>query len=37
MRPNDRKYLKTHEWCKIENGVATDQWDAGDGWKATKA
>jgi glycine cleavage system H protein len=23
MRPNDRKYLKTHEWCKIENGVAT--------------
>lgn len=23
MRPNDRKYLKSHEWCKIENGVAT--------------
>ena len=23
MRPNDRKFLKSHEWCKIENGVAT--------------
>ena len=23
MRPTDRKYLKSHEWCKIENGVAT--------------
>ncbi len=23
MRPTDRSYLKTHEWCKIENGVAT--------------
>jgi glycine cleavage system H protein len=23
MRPNDRKYLKSHEWCKIEQGVAT--------------
>lgn len=23
MRPNDRKYLKTHEWCKIEEGIAT--------------
>ncbi len=23
MRPDDRKYLKSHEWCKIENGVAT--------------
>ena len=23
MRPNDRKYLKSHEWCKIENGIAT--------------
>jgi glycine cleavage system H protein len=23
MRPNDRKYLKSHEWCKIENGTAT--------------
>jgi glycine cleavage system H protein len=22
MRPNDRKYLKSHEWCKIEQGVA---------------
>jgi glycine cleavage system H protein len=22
MRPTDRKYLKSHEWCKIENGVA---------------
>ena len=23
MRPNDRSYLKSHEWCKIEQGVAT--------------
>ena len=23
MRPNDCKFLKSHEWCKIENGVAT--------------
>ena len=23
MRPNDRKYLKSHEWCKVENGIAT--------------
>ena len=23
MRPDDRKYLKSHEWCKIQNGVAT--------------
>jgi glycine cleavage system H protein len=23
MRPSDRQYLKTHEWCKIENGTAT--------------
>jgi glycine cleavage system H protein len=23
MRPTDRQYLKTHEWCKIENGIAT--------------
>ena len=23
MRPDDRKYLKSHEWCKIEDGVAT--------------
>ena len=23
MRPTDRSYLKSHEWCKIENGVAT--------------
>lgn len=23
MRPNDRKYLKSHEWCKIDNGIAT--------------
>jgi glycine cleavage system H protein len=23
MRPNDCKYLKSHEWCKIENGIAT--------------
>ncbi len=23
MRPTDRNYLKSHEWCKIEDGVAT--------------
>lgn len=23
MRPTDRKFLKSHEWCKIENGIAT--------------
>lgn len=23
MRPTDIKYLKSHEWCKIQNGVAT--------------
>ena len=23
MRPKDLLYLKSHEWCKIENGVAT--------------
>ena len=23
MRPTDRSYLKSHEWCKIEDGVAT--------------
>lgn len=23
MRPNDRKYLKSHEWCKISGDVAT--------------
>ncbi len=23
MRPNDRKYLKSHEWCLITEGVAT--------------
>jgi glycine cleavage system H protein len=23
MRPTDRSYLKSHEWCKIENGIAT--------------
>lgn len=23
MRPADRKYLKSHEWCKVEKGVAT--------------
>jgi glycine cleavage system H protein len=23
MRPTDRQYLKSHEWCKIENGIAT--------------
>ncbi len=23
MRPNDRNYLKSHEWCKIEGSVAT--------------
>ena len=23
MRPTDRSYLKSHEWCKIEQGTAT--------------
>lgn len=23
MRPNDRSYLKSHEWCKIEKDIAT--------------
>ena len=23
MRPNDRKYLKSHEWCKIDKDIAT--------------
>ena len=23
MRPDDRKYLKSHEWCKIDDDVAT--------------
>ena len=23
MRPTDRKYLKSHEWCKIDGDVAT--------------
>lgn len=23
MRPTDRQFLKSHEWCKIENGIAT--------------
>ena len=23
MRPDDRKYLMSHEWCKVEGGVAT--------------
>jgi|SRR5690606_20581706 len=23
MRPTDRKYLKSHEWCKIEADIAT--------------
>ncbi len=23
MRPNDRKYAQSHEWCKVEGGVAT--------------
>ncbi len=23
MRPTDRQYLKSHEWCKIDNGIAT--------------
>ena len=22
MRPNDRSYLKSHEWCKTERGIA---------------
>ena len=23
MRPDDRKYLKSHEWCQVADGVAT--------------
>lgn len=23
MRPTDRQFLKSHEWCKIDNGIAT--------------
>ena len=23
MRPTDRKYLKSHEWCKADDGIAT--------------
>jgi glycine cleavage system H protein len=23
MRPNDRSYLKSHEWCKTDRGIAT--------------
>jgi glycine cleavage system H protein len=23
MAPDDRKYLKTHEWCKIDGDIAT--------------
>ena len=23
MRPNDRKFLKSHEWCLLEDGTAT--------------
>ncbi len=23
MRPDDRKYLKSHEWCKVDGDVAT--------------
>ncbi|MBL9079711.1 MAG: glycine cleavage system protein GcvH [Planctomycetes bacterium] len=23
MRPTDCKFLKSHEWCRIENGIAT--------------
>jgi glycine cleavage system H protein len=23
MRPSDRKYLPTHEWCKVQQGIAT--------------
>ena len=23
MRPTNCQYLKSHEWCRIENGVAT--------------
>ena len=23
MRPDDRKYLKSHEWCRIEGEIAT--------------
>jgi glycine cleavage system H protein len=23
MRPNDRSFMKSHEWCKIDDGIAT--------------
>jgi glycine cleavage system H protein len=23
MRPNDRSYMKSHEWCKIDKDIAT--------------
>ena len=23
MRPTDCKFLKSHEWCKVQNGIAT--------------
>lgn len=23
MRPNDRSYMKSHEWCKIDGDIAT--------------
>ena len=23
MRPTDVKFLKSHEWCKVQNGIAT--------------
>ena len=23
MRPDDRKYLQSHEWCKTDDGIAT--------------
>ena len=23
MRPNDRSYMKSHEWCKIDGEIAT--------------
>ncbi len=23
MRPTDLKYMKSHEWCRLQNGIAT--------------
>ena len=30
MRPTDRKYLKSHEWCKIEGETIAE--DGTGGW-----